>query len=126
MKKDVGALPPDRHRYVSLRSRAEFARVYRKGSRRRVGGILVISAVGDPGPPQVGVVAGRRVGSAVVRNRAKRRLREALLKAELSGGTSYLIVALPVIADAGFAEIAMWVRRGVRPSRRKEKRREAH
>lgn len=126
MKRDVAALPPDRHRYVSLRSRAEFARVYREGSRRRVGEILVISAVGEPGPPQVGVVAGRRVGSAVVRNRVKRRLREALLKAELSGGTSYLIVALPLIADAGFDEIARWVRRGVRSSRGEGKRREAY
>jgi ribonuclease P protein component len=78
----------------------------------------VISATGENGPPQVGVVAGRRLGSAVVRNRAKRRIREALARAELREATSYIIVALPRIVDADFADIAGWVRRGVRSSRR--------
>ena len=119
MKRDAAALPPDRLRYVSLRDGAAFTRVYGTGSRRRVGEILVISAPGEEGPPRVGVVAGRRVGSAVVRNRVKRRLREALLRAELTEATSYIIVALPGIGGAKFVEIAAWVRRGVRWNRSK-------
>jgi ribonuclease P protein component len=57
----------------------------------------------------------------VVRNRAKRRLREALAKAELRDGTTYVVVALPEVASATFEEILSWVRRGVRPGRRDKK-----
>ena len=60
------------------------------------------------------MVAGRRVGGAVVRNRAKRRLREALARAELRDGTAYVVVAQPEAAAAGFDEILSWIRQGVR------------
>ena len=63
--------------FVSLRN-LEIRRVRRTGSRRRVGGIVLFDAAGEPGPPRVAVTAGRGVGKAVVRNRAKRRMREAI------------------------------------------------
>lgn len=69
------------------------------------------------GPPRVGVVAGRRVGGAVVRNRVKRRLREALARAELRDGTTYIVVALPGVATATYEEMLSWVRRGIRSGR---------
>lgn len=103
--------------YVSLRGQTEFARVSRSGTRRRVGSVLVIAAPGRDGPPRVGVVAGRKAGGAVVRNRVKRRLREALAKAELRPGSSYVVVALEGVADATFEELVRWVRRGVRTVR---------
>ncbi len=103
---------PERRSYDSLRGRTEFSRVYRNGIRRRVGEIVVISASGAAGPARVGVVAGRRVGRAVVRNRAKRRLREALARAELPAGSSYIVVALSDLTKVGFAELVAWVRQG--------------
>lgn len=103
--------------FVSLSGRAEFARVYRTGVRRRAGAVTVIAVAEGTGPPRVGVVAGRKVGKAVVRNRAKRRLREALARAELRDGTLYVVVALPGVATATYDEIVSWVRRGVRSVR---------
>ena len=44
-------------------------------------------------------------------------MREALAGAELREATSYIIVALPPIAEAGFSDIAAWVRRAVRQQR---------
>ncbi len=79
--------------------------------------MLVIAVSGGQGRPRVGVVAGRRVGGAVVRNRAKRRLREALARAELRDGTSYVVVAQPEAGTADFDEIQRWVRQGVRKVR---------
>jgi len=76
-----------------------------------------MSLAGGAGPPRVGVVAGRRVGGAVVRNRVKRRLREALARAELRDGTDYVVVAFPGAATATYEEILSWVRRGVRSGR---------
>jgi ribonuclease P protein component len=56
---------------------SEFELVRRDGSVRR-GKLLILGVleVGHSGPFRVGFVASRRVGSAVVRNRVRRRLRE--------------------------------------------------
>ncbi len=48
---------------------------------------------GERGLPQVGIVASRRVGGAVARNRAKRRLREALMRVGLKTDTAYVVIA---------------------------------
>jgi ribonuclease P protein component len=58
------------------------------------------------------VVAGRRVGAAVVRNRVKRRLR-AIVRTELPhlpGGAILVVRALPGAAEAEYGELAGWVR----------------
>ena len=49
-----------------------------------------------------GMATGRRIGSAVVRNRARRRLREALRAMQLSfqPGWDVLIIARPAIVEA--------------------------
>jgi len=56
---------------------SEYERVKRDGLVRR-GKLLMLSvaAVEDPGPSRVGFITSRRLGSAVVRNRVRRRLRE--------------------------------------------------
>ena len=53
----------------------------------------MIRTPAEIGPPQVGIVASRRVGNAVRRNRAKRRLREAMMRVELEPDTAYVVVA---------------------------------
>ncbi len=45
--------------------------------------------------PRVGIVAGKKVGNAVNRNRAKRRLREAAHLANLRTNTDYILIAGP-------------------------------
>ena len=56
---------------------SEYERVKREGLVRH-GKLLVLSAavVDNSGPCRVGLITSRRVGSAVVRNRVRRRLRE--------------------------------------------------
>ena len=68
-------------RAARLSSRAEFSRVYREG-RRYSGEALVLYFRPSAELRRVGVTAGRRLGGAVVRNRAKRRLREAFRRLE--------------------------------------------
>jgi ribonuclease P protein component len=62
----------------TLRSRAQFRRVYDHGE-KRVGKYVVLFVLAPEieGRTQVGVVASRKVGDAVRRNRAKRVLRSA-------------------------------------------------
>ena len=95
--------------FSSLRGRAEFRRVRREGKRRRVGGVTVIAATGGPRSPLVGVLAGKAVGGAVQRNRAKRRLREALARVPLRGDRDYLVIAGEVVPTAPFGALVGWV-----------------
>jgi|SRR5262249_23739235 len=56
---------------------SEYERVKRDGLVRR-GKLVMLSvtAVENSGPSRVGLITSRRIGSAVVRNRVRRRLRE--------------------------------------------------
>lgn len=66
------ALPPARR----IRRRREFQRVFDAG-RRAHGRYLTIIAATSPGPDsRLGIVASKKLGGSVVRNRAKRLIRE--------------------------------------------------
>jgi ribonuclease P protein component len=71
--------------------------------------LTLIVADGDSGPPVVGVVAGKKVGSAVVRNRAKRRMREAASRISLNPDTVYVLVADRGVANTEFERLVDWL-----------------
>jgi len=92
----------------SLTGRRRFSEVFATGTWRRQEGITVIVAR-DERAPEVGIVASkRRVGSAVDRNRAKRRIRAALGHVTLSEG-SYIVVASRRVLTAPFGELVGWL-----------------
>ena len=100
--------------YASLHGRTAFQRVFRSGRRRRSGGVVVIVASGIAGPPRVGVVAGaKKVGGAVQRNRAKRRLRAALTGVSLRKGCDYVVIASPAVLSAPLEDVRRWLQRAV-------------
>lgn len=103
-----------RHKpFTALTGRSRIGSVRRTGERRRFGGVVVVVAAGVPGPARVAVVAGRRVGTAVARNRAKRRLREALRRAAVPGGRDYIVIASAAVNEAPFEDVVAWIRRAV-------------
>lgn len=63
-----------------LLKRGEFRRVYDQGSRVTSSSFALFFAVrcSDPGEPRIGFTTPRALGKAVVRNRIKRRMREAV------------------------------------------------
>ena len=67
--------------------------------------MTVIGLAGPPGPATVGFVAGKKVGSAVLRNRAKRRLREAAAHCALRSDTVYVLIADQGVLTADFASL---------------------
>ena len=61
---------------VFLKKTEDFERVKREGKRITTRFFNVVSCRSGPGNPRVGIVVGRRLGNAVVRNRGKRIFRE--------------------------------------------------
>lgn len=110
---ESGSLPSSLKGYESLRNSRDFRRVLDEGTRRRIGGIVVVESPGRPGPPRLGLVVSRSCGSAVARNRIKRRLRSAARAAELEPGTDYVIIANRQVGDAPFEQVVGWLRRAL-------------
>lgn len=104
MARSTGSKP-----YASLRSGPDIRKVRRVGTRRRVGGITVFAAPGS-GPPRVAFVAGRAAGNAVQRNRAKRRLREAVRRVPLRDDRDYVVIASASVVEAPFETLVSWAR----------------
>jgi ribonuclease P protein component len=99
-----------------MRRPEDFRRVLRTG--RRAGGsviaghlLLPVGSVGEVrsgDPAKVGFIVSRAVGSAVVRNRVKRRLRELVRRrlASLPRGCLLVLRAHPAAAGARQADLA--------------------
>ena len=94
-----------------LRRPADFAAAVRSGRRSGRSALVLHLRAPDVGtdppvsPARVGLVVGKTVGPAVVRNRVKRRLR-ALLRSRLHrlpAGSVLVVRALPPAAAAGSA-----------------------
>jgi ribonuclease P protein component len=83
-----------------LRSPADIAAVL--AARRRAGRLVVVHvrARGDDNPPRVAVIASRRVGGAVQRNRAKRLLREAARHTSWRPGLDVALIARAATAQS--------------------------
>jgi ribonuclease P protein component len=82
------------------------------GIRRRRGGLVVVSAPGADGVVRVGLVVGRKVGKAVLRNRAKRRLRHAAAVASWPADLDYVVIASAEVVAAPFAQLVRWLEEG--------------
>jgi ribonuclease P protein component len=96
-----------------LKTRADFLRVA-AGRRRAVRPGLVLQAASIPpgssdvGALRVGFTASRKVGNAVLRNRAKRRLRAAaaeVLARDGRKGTDYVLIARAGTGERPYADL---------------------
>jgi ribonuclease P protein component len=99
---------------------SEYERVKRDGLVRR-GKLLMLSvaAVEDPGPSRVGFITSRHLGSAVVRNRVRRRLREIVRKHQhnLRGGLWIVVIARTDATKASYRALEdEWLRLAKRAS----------
>ena len=98
-----------RHRLSRSR---DFDAVYRHGRSVSTRFLVLYSfARDDHGPPRIGFAVPRGTGSAVVRNRIKRQLREAWRARleEIPAGRDYVLIARPGLAEAVEARGFEWL-----------------
>lgn len=91
-----------------LTSAARIKSVYESGRRGSSAAVGCVARIDHDGPPRVAVVAGRKVGSAVERNRAKRRLRAAVtpLLPRMHRGSEAVLGATAQTNKVPFEELA--------------------
>jgi ribonuclease P protein component len=98
---------------VRLKTRADFLRVAAGRRRTARPGVVLQAASRPPGTAgaaavRVGFTASRKVGNAVVRNRAKRRLRAAaaeVLARDGRPGSDYVLIARAGTGERPYAEL---------------------
>lgn len=80
----------------TLRRRSDFEQVFESGkfTGGRALAVRVLARDQDDGPSRVGYAVGKRLDKrAVVRNRARRRLREAIRRVEVRDGYDLVVMA---------------------------------
>lgn len=96
-----------------LKKRGDFVRAAHSGLHASTPG-LVLQAYkrgepdGEPGLPRVGFTTSKKVGNAVKRNRARRRLRaiaESVLRSQARSGMDYVLVGRTATVDRPFADL---------------------
>lgn len=110
--RDASDSPPDRA-YESLRSPVRFREILRRGRRHTVGGVTVVSLASTDPVVRIGLVAGRRLGNAVTRNRIKRRVRHACRQLDLRPGWDHVVMPTPSVATAPFVDVVEWLARAL-------------
>ncbi|WP_298286532.1 ribonuclease P protein component [Acidocella sp.] len=100
-----------------LQKRAEFLRLARVGRKKAVPGLVLQAARAEAGDElRVGYTATKKIGNAVARNRAKRRLREAArLTLAVGGlrGVELVLIARHETGRVKFSSLCANLRRAV-------------
>jgi ribonuclease P protein component len=104
-----------------IRVRKDFQHIYDTG--RRLPGRLMILFVRQNGTtaPRLGIAATRKIGSAVIRNRAKRLARELFRHHKPPGGLDIVVIPRREMVDASYvtleAEFSALLKRWSAPAR---------
>jgi ribonuclease P protein component len=118
VKRSAQSFPAVQH----VRRRPEFQKVYEQGERVRARLMTVMVLPTERPISRLGIAATRKLGGAVVRNRAKRLVREVFRRARVPTGLDIVVIPRPEMLDAEYrvveAEFGYVLRRAGRLPRR--------
>ncbi len=91
-----------------MRKRAEFERIQKGGERVHTAHfVLILARQAEPGPARLGITASRKIGGAVVRNRAKRLVRAAFreLSRLFVPGVDLVVIVRKALENCGLSDV---------------------
>jgi ribonuclease P protein component len=88
-----------------VRRRPEYVAIYEQG-RRHTGRLMTVFVqVNQLGRARLGIAATRKLGPAVVRNRAKRLVREVFRRNKPPGGLDIVVIPRRELVEADYAHV---------------------
>ena len=96
------------NRSFSLKRHKEFRYTYRAGRSQSGSLFTMVYARSRSETVRIGFSVSKRIGNAVQRNRAKRRMRACIspMIGRLRGGCNLIVIAKPAVLDAPFSELS--------------------
>ena len=85
-----------------VRRSIDFDRIHRHGYRARGRFLTLLVAPNNTGRSRLGIAAGRRLGSAVVRNRVKRQVRELFRRHKPDASVDLVVIPRSELLEAEF------------------------
>jgi ribonuclease P protein component len=98
-------VPETLPRSARLRRRSEFTGVFEGGVKRHGQLMSVVVRDSGPGAARIGIAASRKLGGAVERNRAKRRIREVFRRLAIAPGLDIVVMPRPALLTAPLANV---------------------
>lgn len=83
------------HRNWRLKKRKDFRRAFNRGVKAADRDLIIYLSYNHLDHSRIGLSVGRRIGKAVVRNRIRRRMREAFRLLRLGARAGYDLVCIP-------------------------------
>ena len=109
--------PPADAKPGRLKRRPEFLRVAASGNKAAVGGVVLqVRTRQDTDPARLGFTVSKKVGNAVVRNRTRRRLKEAarlLLAVRPVAGADLVLIGRASTRQRRFSSLQADIRRAL-------------
>jgi ribonuclease P protein component len=99
----VEQAPPRPHAFPAsarIRRRPEFLQIYEHGVRIRARLMTLVARPNAQGRSRLGIAATKKLGGAVVRNRAKRLVRELYRHSDLPPGFDIVVIPRPDMLNA--------------------------
>ena len=88
-----------------IRKRAEFELIYKAGSKQSGRLMTMFTRANELSVARLGVAATRKIGSAVIRNRAKRLVRELFRRHKPASAIDVVVVPRREMLDASYARL---------------------
>jgi ribonuclease P protein component len=101
-----------------IRRRPEFQKVYESGQRLRLRLMTVMVLANGGRTSRLGIAATKKLGGAVVRNRARRVLREVFRRVEVPPGLDIVIIPRPEMLEAEYLTVESEFRYALRRASR--------
>jgi ribonuclease P protein component len=104
-----------------IRRRADYKRIYDRGARVHGRLLTLFSLPSGLHVGRLGIAATKKLGGAVVRNRAKRLIREVFRRNKLAPGMDVVVVPKRELLDAGLTAIEIEFRQTLDRSLRRSR-----